>query len=143
MNKLPCRHILAVRKHSAEPLIDNELVMDRWSRKYFVEHHPRFNDTVQVSTTGIVLEHNEVPPPPVISAHQKFKVARDAAQSLATVLSTLPLPLFKTYIKEVKAMQQLAANLKECVVVEYGTCAILLTVPLMLTKFIVWCQVIP
>ena len=125
-NGLPCRHVLAARRHSGAKLFEADLALPRWTRAYFVEQHPLFQRSTVATRQADTSHHQsslhvDVQPVQRETSQdysRKISYARAHCAKLATALAMLPDDLWYDQIEQVKMMDKLVNQHKLCKVIE-------------------------
>lgn len=129
---LPCRHILAVRKHLGKPLFDRELCSRRWSMAHLKKSHRIFLtaqppvDLPDAGTSAAVT--NEADVEVLVSStpkrkaklteHQKYKKAFTVAQSIAQIISEQGTKDYKQNLKVLEQLRTMLDSRKKVVITE-------------------------
>ena len=83
--KLPCRHILALRKNLKKPLFDAECCDKRWTSQYYRQTQRLFSSLS--SAPSVTVSQHDSRNERKLSQHEKFRKANILTTELATVIS--------------------------------------------------------
>ena len=105
-NRLPCRHIFAIRKYNNEPLYCPEVCDKRWTRTYTYSHTPqRINQATPVRVSVI-----KNPVRKVLCANDKYKKALFEAEKFANTIKHLGIEQFNSCLDKMKQLTNLIAS---------------------------------
>ena len=105
-NRLPCRHIFAIRKYNNEPLYCPEVCDKRWTCIYTYSHMPqRINQSTPVRVSII-----KTPIRKVLCRDDKYKKALFEAQKFASTIANLGIEQFNSCLDKMKQFNNLIAS---------------------------------
>ncbi|XP_031329334.1 protein FAR1-RELATED SEQUENCE 5-like isoform X1 [Photinus pyralis] len=116
--KLPCRHILAVRRHSNAELYDELLVNERWLVKYYLENHRATMKDLPIYDSNHELLTEHTISKPVLNQHQKFREASKLCNSLAVTISQYGNKRYREIMDQMKLLKSFYQSKKKVLIVE-------------------------
>ena len=86
---LSCKHIFAVRKHFKQELFSKDLIRDRFSKEFFIQHQVKENEVLNTDDTENIAIISNVPKckPKILNSHEKYKKSINLFQNIASSLS--------------------------------------------------------
>ena len=121
--KLPCRHILALRKHPNCPLFCKSLCDKRWTKDHYFASHRIFKSCEQPSLCEVdeLAEDHDSPSitvgrckeKKVLSQHEKYRKAFEVTRTLASLASEASGKLFQTRLATLQHILELWKDGKE------------------------------
>ena len=96
--RLPCRHIFAVRKYNQLELFDEGLIIQRWRLDYF-QHTVPAMEPVQITVRKVVKPRRKI-----LNANEKFRKAAVLTNQLASVLTGCGMKSFEHYMDNIQQL---------------------------------------
>lgn len=105
---LPCRHILKLRDSMGENTFAEELIAERWTRRYYYRNHRSFiaapTALASTSLTTSRLGHRARVN---VAEHERYRTALEVTRELASLLSEIPEREFDAVLSQVSSLCQI------------------------------------
>lgn len=117
-DKLPCRHIFAVRDHFEYSLFDINLCAVRWTNAYNLQNQPSISKSPLVSnpvprTSSPSLEYHRIRSKEPTSKQQRFKLMKEVTDSIAQEGSMVTKDIFTQRLELLKFLDAASRQNKE------------------------------
>ena len=123
--KLPCRHILATRRHKGLLEYTEDVCAERWKLHHFFAHHRVFQanysyeaDDSEPEAVVDVISLDQPAPSRILTEQEKYKKAFQVSQSLAQQLSSLGMNEFREGLNILQSIKSSWDEGKKLVVME-------------------------
>ena len=105
--KLPCRHVLATRRHKGLSEYHEDLCADRWKLQHFLQNHHIFQNETDSHASEVTVEtiSSEPTTSKALTEQEKYKKAFQVAQCLAQHLSTVGMKDFEEGLELLKSIK--------------------------------------